>query len=239
MHALNDRYPTTTPDPTRRRVWKYPELKSHSLLVLTADRLHLTPLAGDPKPETVTAAEAGADLEDLLGPLATVIDLAAVRRVKLDLQVNSLVVEYRGAGRATTGGLTVVFATPDEADACFSKVWRRLGDSCQLVPYQRDTWALAQTPLVLMAVVLLVTGFLALAVGTLDDVADGRTAAVSIAGVTGVEPQAVRRSPLAVLVGWMSWQGVCAVGGGVAGALQVWLYRRLTRPPVGLELVRG
>src|SRR5437763_1236865 len=47
------------PGRTRRRAWKHPELRSHSLLVLTLDRMHLAPLAGDPKPETVAAVGPG------------------------------------------------------------------------------------------------------------------------------------------------------------------------------------
>jgi hypothetical protein len=228
---------------SRRRIWKHPALTSHSLLVLTPDRLYLTPLAGDPKPETVAAAEAGADLDDLLGPLATVVELATVRHVKLDLLTNSLVVEYRPTGggteRLAASRLTVVFATPDEADVCFSKLWRRLGDGVPLLPYQRDWWALARTPLVLLAAVLLTTAALALALAALEDVAAARAAALSVPGAPGVEPQAVRKSPLAALLTRLSWQGVCLTGGAVAAVLQVWLYRRLTQPPVSLELVRG
>src|SRR5437764_1575978 len=112
MPALNPGpLEAAVPGPTRRRVWKHPELRSHSLLVLTLDQLRLAPLAGPPKPETVAAAEAGADLDALLGPLTTVVKLAAARRVRLDLLTNSLIVEYAGAG-AGVSRLTVVFATP-------------------------------------------------------------------------------------------------------------------------------
>jgi hypothetical protein len=37
----------------------------------------------------------------------------------------------------------------------------------------------------------------------------------------------------------MNWKVVCALGGAVAAASQVWLYRRLTTPPASLELVRS
>jgi hypothetical protein len=249
MPALNAHPPGTAvtvaalTGTARRRVWKHPDLQSHSLMVLTPDRLHLAPLAGDPKPEAVAAAEQGADLDDLLGPLATVVELATVRRVKLDLLTNSLVVEYRPTGggteRLAASRLTVVFATPDEADVCFSKLWRRLGDTVQLLPYKRDWWALARTPLVLLAAVLLVTAALALTLAALEDVAAGRAAALSVPGAAGVEPAAVRTTPFAALLTRLSWQGVCVTGGVVAAVLQVWLYRRLTQPPVSLELVRG
>src|SRR5262245_60934097 len=108
---------TTLPGATRRRVWAHPETKSHSLVVLTFDRLLAAPLAGAPKPEVVSAAECGGDLDELLGPLAVGVDLVAVRNVKLDLLANTLVVEYAKDERRNR--LTVVFATAESADACF------------------------------------------------------------------------------------------------------------------------
>ena len=83
----------------RRRVWAHPDVKSHSLVVLTFEQLCLAPLAGAPKAELVAAAEAGGDLDDLLGPLAVVVDLIAVRRLKLDLLT---VMERRIRLRAAT-----------------------------------------------------------------------------------------------------------------------------------------
>ena len=40
--------PETTLPAGRQQVWGYPELRSHSLLVLTFDRLHLAPLGNGP-----------------------------------------------------------------------------------------------------------------------------------------------------------------------------------------------
>src|SRR5262245_26039591 len=118
---------TALPGATRRRVWAHPEAKSHSLVVLAFDRLLAAPLPGAPKPEVVPAAENGGDLDELLGPLAVAVSLATVRNVKLDLLTNSLVVEYVKNGSGA-GRLIVVFASPESADACFTKLWRRLGD---------------------------------------------------------------------------------------------------------------
>lgn len=217
----------------RRRVWKYPELKSHSLLVLSLDRMHVAPLAGPPKPDTLAAVEAGADLDEVLGPLATVVDLATVRRAKLDLLANALVVEYGGRGR-----LTVVFATPEAADVCFTKLWRRLGEECQLVPHARDWWALARTPLTVLALVLLVTAALALGLNLFEDAA--ARGSVSVAGAAGPGTHApLPRGPLDAVAGWLDWRVVCGLGGAAAAAVQVWLYRRLTQPPAALVLVRG
>src|SRR5688500_17200478 len=82
----------------RRRTWAHPDVKTHSLVVLTYDRLQVAPLAGAPKPEVVAAVEAGHDLDEVLGPYAVAVDLAAVRAVKLDLLANALVVEYAPDG---------------------------------------------------------------------------------------------------------------------------------------------
>lgn len=202
---------TTIPGHTRRRVWAHPDARSHSLVVLTFEQLHLAPLAGAPKPDLVAAVEGGGPLDDLLGPLAVVVDLIAVRRLKLDLLANALVVEYaRGLG---TSRLTVVFATPEAADTCFTKLWRRLGDGYALQPYARDTWTLARAPLAVLAGVLLATAALVLALSAAEDMASARP------------PR-------------LDWRAVCAAGGVAAGAAQVWLYRRLTRPPVSLEVLR-
>ena len=202
---------TTIPGHTRRRVWAHPGVRSHSLVVLTFEQLHAAPLAGAPKAEVVAAAEAGGPLDDLLGPLAVAVDLIAVRRVRLDLMTNSLGVEYlRGLG---TSRLTVVFATAEAADACFTKLWRRLGDGYALQPYARDAWALARAPLAVLAGVLLATAALVLALSAAEDMASPRP------------PR-------------LDWRAVCAASGVAAGAAQVWLYRRLTRPPASLEVLR-
>ena len=239
MPVVNaDPLETTLPGATRRRVWAHPEAKSHSLVVLTFDRLFAAPLAGVPKPEVVAAVET-ADLDELLGPLAVVVDLATVRDVKLDLLTNSLAVDYAKDG-VSTSRLTVVFAAPEAADACFTKLWRRLGDGHKLQPYKRDAWAAARAPLTLLAGVLAVTAALVLTLNVFEDLESARAAArASAAGLDGLDgAKALPRSTLEVLLGWMSWRGVCAAGGVAAAVAQVWLYRRLTRPPVSLELKR-
>ncbi len=216
---------TTIPGHTRRRVWARPDVKSHSLVVLTFEQLCVAPLAGLPKADLVAAVEAGGDLDDLLGPLAVVVELVAVRRLKLDLLTNSLIVEYAKGGLGTSR-LTVVFATPEAADACFTKTWRRLGDGYPLQPYARDAWALVRAPLAALLAALLTTAALVLALSVFEDTASARAAAGA-------------KSPLERLLGGLDWRGVCAAGGVAAGASQVWLYRRLTRPPVCLEVQRS
>ena len=224
----------------RRRTWVHPDLTSHSLLVLTFEQVYLTPNAGDAKPGVVAAVEAGADLEQLLGPLAVVIDLVAVRRLRLDLQTNSLFIEYAGGGMGTSRQ-RVTFATSEAADACFTKLWRRLGTGLKLRDFQRNKWELARLPLAVLAGALLVTAALVLVLNVFEDFALARAA--TRAGATAVgplgEPVMIPKTPLEALVGWMSWQAVCAAGGTVAAVSQVWLYRRLTTPPASLELVRS
>lgn len=236
MPALNPPTAETSLGHLRRRVWRHPELRSHSLLVLTVDELHLTPLAGDPKPEAVAAVERGIDLAEVLGPLATVVDLSTVTRVRLDLLTNSLILAYAAGGRR--GRLAIAFATPDAADVCFTKVWRRLGDGCQLVRQERDGWATARGPALVLLAVLAVTAGLAMGLHLFEDSA--ARGSVSVAGAAGPGTHApLPRSPMDVLGGLLNWKVVCGVGGAVAAVVQVWLYRRLTRPPAALELVRG
>jgi len=225
---------------TKRRVWACPELSSHSLLVLTADRLYLAPAAAEPKPETLATIQSGGDLEQLLGPLAITIDLVSVRRVKLDLLSNSLVVEYLGRGHETSRAV-ITFASHEAADACFTKLWRRLGDGMRLGD-QTDKWALARGPLVLLLASLVATAALALVLSVFEDFESARVAskagAASATGPLGQPVEAIPKTPLEALIGWMNWKVICAIGGIVAAASQVWLYRRLTTPPVSLELAR-
>jgi len=231
---------TAVPSLTRRRVWAHPELRSHSLLVLTFDRLHLAPLAGPPKPGAVAAVEAGADLDDALGPLATVVDLISVRRARLDLLTNSLVLDYVVGGGGTRR-LRVEFATPEAADACFTKAWRRLGTGFRLEPYRRDAWSLARRPLLILAGVVAATLALALVLSIFEDFAAARAAgAVSVPAVGDLgTPVRLPKSALELLIGWLDWRVVCGAGGVAAAGVQVWLYRRVTQPPVALELRRG
>ena len=223
----------------KRRLWSHPELTSHSLLVLTPDWFYLAPLGSDPKPEMVEAIKTGGDVDAILGPLTISIELAGVRRVKLDLENNSLVVEYVGRGLGTSQA-TVTFANPEAADACFTKLWRRLGDGMQLSNFQRDKWELARTPLLILVATLVVTASLALMINVFEDFASARAA--SQAGTSAVgslgESVEIPKSPLESLIGWMDWTVVCAIGGTIAAISQVWMYRRLTTPPASLELMR-
>ncbi len=231
---------TALPGTTRRRVWSHPELVSHSVLVLTFSKLHLAPQAGIPKPELLNAVETG-DLDELLGPLAVVVELVSVRRVKLDLLTNSLIIEYLKGGLGTTSRLTITFATAEAADACFTKLWRRLGDSFQLQPYKRDTWSLARGPVTLLLGALLATAVLALILSIFEDMATARavarTQSAGFGGLTTVG--AIPKTPLEWLLGWLDWRVVCGLGGVVAAVSQVWLYRRFSKPPASLEVRRS
>jgi hypothetical protein len=221
----------------RRRVWAHPELRSHTLAVLTLDRLYLAPLAGDPRPEVLAAVNFGADLDDLFGPLATAVHLPTVRKMKLDLLTNSLVIDAVGRGGVTSRAV-VTFATPEAADACFTKVWRRLGDGVQLRPYKPDPWALARLPIALLVAVLVGTAGLAVVLSVFDDFAAARAVgSVGVGGDAAVR-LAIPKTPLEYLIGWMNWRWVCGIGGVAAAALQVWTYRRLTHPPGSLVVLR-
>lgn len=228
--------------PTKRRVWTQPELTSHALLVLTPERIALAAIGSEPRPEALAAITAGeGDVDDLLGPLATTIELAGVQRVKLDLVANTLVIDYTGRAY-NTSRVTVTFATPEAADACFTKTWRRLGEGMRLNNYQRDKAELARAPIVLLIASLLVTGALALVISVFEDFGAARRATeagIVAQGPLGERVDAIPQTPLEGLIGWMDWRVVCAIGGAVAAGSQVWLHRRLTTPPVELELVRS
>jgi len=218
---------TAVPGHIRRRSWAHPEITSHSLLVLTFERLYLALATGDPNPALLAAIDAGDDLDDVLGPLAVVIDLSAVRRLQLDLTTNSLIIEYVGYGLGTSRQ-RITFATPEVADACFTKVWRRLGEGYQLSPHKQDAWHLARAPLRLFIGTLLATAVLVLILSIFEDSASGSAAQANLP-----------KPPVELLLNWLDWRFVCAVGGVLVAVSQVWLYRRLTTPPASLELIRN
>lgn len=217
---------TELPGLVRRRVWSYPELTSHSVAVLTLRRLHLAPLAGEPKQTVLAAIDKGMDLEKLLGPLTTVVDLTSVRGVKLDLLTNSLTIEYDAAGHAAIR-VTLAFSTADAADKFFSKLWRRLGEEYKLLPYKRGVWDLARAPLLLLVGVLVATAAVVFGASVADDLAAARAAQ---GGAVSVVESAF---------GWVNWKVACGLGGALAAVSQVWMYRRMTQPPVRLQLARG
>ncbi len=209
---------TAAPGLTRRRVWQAPVVRSHALLALTASRLYLAPANVTVPAGAAEAIVNGADLSTAFGPLATVIDLPAVRRVAHDLVTNTLTIEYRPtlatrSGSIPTGQVVIQFETHEAADEVFTKLWRRIADRVKLVQDRRPTWALIRTPLAAIGGVL--AAVIALAV-------------VSVALADGGHPAT---GGLA-----LDWRWVCGVGGAVLAGLQVWLYRRWTTPPKKLEL---
>src|SRR5438094_4150249 len=138
MPALNTApLATAVPSLVRRRVQSYPDLQSHSLLVVSPERLHLAPLDQTPDAAAAAAAETGTNPDELLGPLATAVDLDAIRRVKVDLLANAVTVEH-AAGGLEAKQLALAFSSPEAADACFMRLWRQLGDRCELLPYRKD-----------------------------------------------------------------------------------------------------
>lgn len=213
--ALDD---TTLHGTHKRRVWQNPEVHSHSLVVLTVLRVYLTPQAGPPPAAVLANVEQTYDLDSLLGPYATVVELSTVRRVTLDLLTNSLKLVYRTAAGNVTQ-VAISFATPEAADALFSKVWRRLGDKFTLTPKKPHWWKTARDPLAVMLGILLATVTLALLVNAAGD---------------GAGPA---HSPVDRTLSWADWRIVCAIGGVALAIAQAWLYRRFTRPPARLELL--
>jgi len=209
---------TTLPGATRRRVWAAPEVRSHSLVVMTFGKIYLSPVAGTPKPETVSALENGADVEALLGPSAMAIDLAMVRQIRLDLVTNTLTIDYLvGQGSVSRLRVAIGFATSEAADTVFTKLWRRLGEGFDLTPVKPDLISIVRTPLAALGGVIAATAALALTLSSIHDF---------------VSPGTLD------LPEWLDWRVVCGLGGVVMAILQIWLYRRYTRPPVRLELVR-
>lgn len=212
---------TTLPGGTRRRLWSAPAVKSHSVVLLTLTKIYLSPAGQTLRPEAVAALETSFDLESSFGPLATVIDLASLTRVRLDLLANTLAIEYtrpgdsNGRSDGSKAQVTITLADAEVADQIYSKVWRRVGDRLTLKPYSPPWAEMIRLPLAVMAGILFAVVAVSLLVSAAPDLG----------------------GPLRAL-GSADWRIVCGVGGAVLAGVQVWLYRRVTRPPVRLELVR-
>ena len=202
----------------RRRVWKAPDVLSHSMLVLTLPRLFLAAQSGEPKPETVAAVETAMDVESVLGPFATVVELASIRRVKLDLHTNTVHIDH-ASERNGQGRASITLGTPEVADEVFTKLWRRLGTEFSLRQYSSDPWTAARLPVAFMAAAIAFAGIFAIILNALNDLA-----------ITQDWP-AARVLP--------NWKLVCGVGGAAVAIAQITLYRRLMRPPERLELFRS
>jgi len=218
---------TTFPGVARRRFWAAPVVRSHALVGLTLSKLYLAPAGTAFKPDALGALQSCFDLDEAFGPLATVIDLAAVVRITADLTRNSLTLEYHrqaaAYGTASTGPtvrLTIACADFTTSDEIYSKLWRRLSDAMELLPHRRDGWELVRAPVAFLGGVLLATLTLSLLANSLADAAQPNM------------PSAL--APFANA----DWRWICGLGGAVIAMLQVWLYRRLVRPPHRLELVR-
>lgn len=214
---------TAIPGLTRRRTWAAPDVVSHSLLALTFHKLYLAPAGATVRPDTVASIDRGADLEAIFGPFGTVVDLSKVSRVRFDLLANSLTIVYPrsgGSGSLRAGGNTaearvvIGFSHHEAADEVYTKIWRRLGERVELLPYRRDVWDLAQMPFALTLGVFIATVLLSVAANTAADSDTG---------------------PLAWLRP-LDWRIVCGAGGATLAVLQVWVYRLFTRPPTHLEL---
>lgn len=180
--------------------------------------MYLASVSFTATPETAEAILAGANLETVFGPLATVIDLPSVRRVTHDLVTNTLTIDYRPtlatrSGTIPTGQVVIQFDTHEAADEVFTKVWRRIADQVKLIQDRRPTWDLIRTPLAAIGGVLFATIVLALCAVVWTDTA---------------RPESGGFAP--------DWRWVCGLGGAVLAGLQVWLYRRWTTPPSKLEL---
>jgi hypothetical protein len=213
---------TLQPGFAKRRLWQAPEVTTHAAIVLTPARLYLVPGSTPPPAESMRAVESGADPSDAFGSLVTVVNLSTVKSVIHDLLTNTVHLEI-SAGTGTTGlwtsRATVGFSSAEAADALFTKLWRRLGDEFKLRPDRLPPQQAVQAPLAVLTAILFATAFLVW----------GSNAAADMG------PAAVWWLQPLVRLDWR----ICAVAGGIAAAIvQLWLYRRLTQPPVRLELLK-
>jgi hypothetical protein len=214
---------TQPPGFAKRRIWTSPELTTHAAAVLTPARLYLVPGISPPPADSVRAVEAGADPAEAFGSLVTIVNLGSVRSVTHDLLANTVHLDALAGSGMTgtwTSRATLAFAKAEAADALFTKLWRRLGDDYKLRPDRPPLSQTVQSPLAVLAGILIATALLVIAANA---AADHGPAAPSWLAPFGT----------------LSWQAIAVAGGIAAAVVQVGMYRRLTRPPQRLELVKS
>jgi len=219
MTTLAARAVSDTPLPglQGRRVWSAPAVASHAWLVMTPARLYLVPPGDAADGGLRRAADAGADLDALLGTAAERLNLADIRHADFHLAGLTLTL------RREAGDVTVTFHDAETADDVFTDLLRRTRDRLRLVTDRPDPLAAARGPLGILAGVLLATATLAVTASAAADL---------------TPPDAP-----AWLAGWLTflasidWRAVCGLGGAAAAWLQVAAYRRYRRAPTRLALV--
>lgn len=221
VHAPVDQ--TLPPGFAKRRVWIAPQITSHSAVILTPIRLYLAPGSSPPPADMIASVTAGSDPANVFGPLVTTIHLGAVRSVTHDLLTNTVNIDSDMSGGNTgswTSRASIAFADAEQADAMFTKLWRRLGDEFKIRPDHPPLMQMAQLPLTVLLGIILATAILAVLANMAADF--GANAPAWIKSLQST-----------------NWQTIAFCGGIASAIVQVWLYRRLTRPPVRLELAKG
>lgn len=214
---------TLPPGFAKRRVWVAPQITSHAAVILTPIRIYLAPGNSPPPADLVAAVTAGSDPAQVFGPLITTINLGAVRTVTHDLLTNTVNIDSDMSGGNTgswTSRASIAFADAEQADALFTKLWRRLGDEFKIRPDHPPLMQMAQLPLTVLLGIFFATAILALATNAAADFGANAPGWMKALQVT-------------------NWRMIAVCGGIAAAIVQVWLYRRLTRPPVRLELAKG
>jgi hypothetical protein len=202
---------TVLPGINRFRVWTHPDICSHSLAALSLERLYLAAL-DQPLPMNLTDGAVDIEFDNFLGLATNTVEFTSIKKINLCLITNTVEITAV-TGHREPLQVALTFATPMSADSFFTRLWHRLGDNLTLKPYSQLTGNVIRIPLSVLLGALVIT---ALLVGTLSVMED-------------ISPD---------LGAGLSWQVVCALGGIATAIGQVWLYRRLTTPPVNLELIR-
>lgn len=211
----------TLPTFNKHRVWSFPEIQSHAVVVLTASKMYIVPGNAAPPEDKVRQLENGADPVDLFGSFVTIVKLEFVKKVVHELLTNEVQLEMNVSSQsgAWISRVDLKFKESDSADAMFTKIWRRLGDQFVVRPDRPTTAKAIQAPLFGLGVVLVLT---AMFVWMANAAADfGTNVPVLLSPFKNID-----------------WKVIAIFGGILAALMQVWLYRSWTTPPNKLELIR-
>ncbi len=212
--ALTD---TAPPGAWARATWTAPHLATHAFAGLSATELVLSPRPAAGPARLAEAFLAGAGGDDLARLGARVVPLASVNRATLHLHLDAVGLDVAGSPPLTLG-----WADAAGADAFFSRLLKRLGPDARVVTDRPSRLEVARAPLGVMAAILVATAIFAATLAELP---------VTVAELS--DPPAWL-SALACL----DWRLASLAGGVCLTAAQLWLMRRLNKPPGTLTVYR-
>jgi hypothetical protein len=222
--------PLTTPSaapPTTAPIWINPRASLDRVTLLADNMLIVANPSAEVAAQLPARLAAGEPLKTLLGGKATVIPLAAIRKVRGKQGADDLDVHYTAQGKVRM--LNVGFADSATRNEVLDALQHRMGAGFQVRVQELSPLQAAIKPffMLLVATFFVVAGF----VGALE-IAAGAEYDISGRG-------ALLQRAYVSIVSLLGPIGVLVLGGLLVLLLLVWFVRRVLNPPTQMTLARA